>query len=258
MNERVYIAIDLKAYYTSAECVARGLDPLTTNLVVADTSRSQKTICLAVSPSLKALGVPGRPRLFEVIEQVREINTRRRLAAPGREFTGSSYHAPELQENPNLALTYLIAPPRMAYYIDCGSSVYEVYLKYVAPEDVHVYSIDEVFMDVTNYLSTYKLSPRELAMTMILDVLKTTGITATAGIGTNLYLAKVAMDIMAKHIPPDENGHTVPSQIFGGWAGGMPRNWRSKGCSRWGMWPDAPLASPQIITTKNCYIKCLV
>lgn len=206
MNERVYIAIDLKAYYASAECVARGLDPLTTNLVVADTSRSQKTICLAVSPSLKALGVPGRPRLFEVIEQVREINTSRRLAAPGRKFTGSSYHAPELQENPNLALTYLIAPPRMAYYIDCSSSVYEVYLKYVAPEDVHVYSIDEVFMDVTNYLSTYKLSPRELAMTMILDVLKTTGITATAGIGTNLYLAKVAMDIMAKHIPPDENG----------------------------------------------------
>lgn len=140
MSEQIYIAIDLKAYYASAECVARNLDPLTTNLVVADTSRSQKTICLAVSPSLKALGVPGRPRLFEVIERVKEINAQRQLDAPGRKFAGSSYHAPELRKNPNLALTYLIAPPRMAYYIECSSSVYEVYLKYVAPEDIHVYS----------------------------------------------------------------------------------------------------------------------
>lgn len=206
MNERTYIAIDLKSYYSSVECVERGLDPLTTNLVVADTSRTEKTICLAVSPPLKDHGIPGRPRLFEVVEKVKEINAQRRWAAPGRQFTGSSYNDIELKSNPALALDYLVAPPRMAHYIQCSSDIYEVYLKYVAPEDIHSYSIDEVFMDVTNYLPTYKLTARELAMKMILDVLQTTGITATAGIGPNLYLAKVAMDIWAKHIQPDQNG----------------------------------------------------
>lgn len=206
MEDRIYIAIDLKSYYSSVECVERGLDPLTTNLVVADASRTEKTICLAVSPPLKARGISGRPRLFEVVEKVNEINAQRRWAAPGRQFTGSSYHDLELEANPSLALDYLVAPPRMAHYIQCSTDIYEVYLKYVAPEDVHVYSIDEVFIDVTSYLPTYKVSARELAMKMILDVLRTTGITATAGIGSNLYLAKVAMDIWAKHIQPDENG----------------------------------------------------
>lgn len=206
MKARTYLAIDLKAYYASAECVQRGLDPLTTNLVVADASRTEKTICLAVSPSLKAYGITGRPRLFEVVEKVREINARRQQAAPGRRFTGSSYLDPELKADPGLALTYLIAPPQMAHYIQCSSDIYAVYLKYVAPEDIFAYSIDEVFIDVTNYLDTYRLTPRELAMKMILDVLATTGITATAGIGTNLYLAKVAMDIWAKHCRPDRNG----------------------------------------------------
>lgn len=206
MKQRTYIAVDLKSYYASAECVQRGLDPLTTNLVVADASRTEKTICLAVSPSLKAYGIPGRPRLFEVVEKVREINVRRQQAAPGRQFSGSSYLAPELKANPGLALTYLVAPPRMAHYIQCSSDIYSVYLKYVAPEDICAYSIDEVFIDVTNYLGTYHLTARELAMKMILDVLATTGITATAGIGTNLYLAKVAMDIWAKHCAPDRNG----------------------------------------------------
>ena len=206
MKERTYLAIDLKAYYASAECVQRGLDPLTTNLVVADASRTEKTICLAVSPSLKAYGIAGRPRLFEVVEKVREINACRQQAAPGRRFTGSSYLDQELKADPGLALTYLIAPPQMAHYIQCSSDIYAVYLKYVAPEDIFAYSIDEVFIDVTNYLDTYRLTPRELAMKMILDVLATTGITATAGIGTNLYLAKVAMDIWAKHCRPDRNG----------------------------------------------------
>ncbi len=206
MKERTYLAIDLKSYYASAECVQRGLDPLTTNLVVADASRTEKTICLAVSPSLKAYGIAGRPRLFEVVEKVREINARRQQAAPGRRFTGSSYLDPELKADLGLALTYLIAPPQMAHYIQCSSDIYAVYLKYVAPEDIFAYSIDEVFIDVTNYLDTYRLTPRELAMKMILDVLATTGITATAGIGTNLYLAKVAMDIWAKHCKPDRNG----------------------------------------------------
>ena len=206
MKERTYIAIDLKSYYSSVECVERGLDPLTTNLVVADASRTEKTICLAVSPPLKAHGIPGRPRLFEVVEKVKEINAYRCQQAPGRQFVGSSYNDTELKGNASLALDYLVAPPRMAHYIQCSSDIYEVYLKYVAPEDIHSYSIDEVFMDVTNYLPTYKLTARELAMKMILDVLQTTGITATAGIGPNLYLAKVAMDIWAKHIQPDENG----------------------------------------------------
>ena len=206
MKPRIYIAIDLKSFYASVECMDLGLDPLTTNLVVADQSRTEKTICLAVSPSLKAYGIPGRARLFEVVQKVKEVNAKRQAAAPGRQLTGSSSNAPELAANPSLAVDYVVAPPRMAQYMKTSTEIYQVYLKYIAPEDIHVYSIDEVFMDVTNYLATYGLSPQELAMKMILDVLSTTGITATAGIGTNLYLCKVAMDIWAKHIPPDKNG----------------------------------------------------
>ena len=184
----------------------RGLDPLTTNLVVADLSRTEKTICLAVTPSLKAYGISGWARLFEVVERVKQVNADRLRKAPGHAFTGSSSNDPELKSHPELALDYLVAPPRMKLYMDYSARVFEVYLKYIAPEDIHPYSIDEVFMDVTNYLSTYGLSPRGIAERMIQDVLKTTGITATAGIGSNLYLCKVAMDIVAKHIKPDQNG----------------------------------------------------
>lgn len=206
MDGRTYIAIDLKSFYASVECMERGLDPMTTNLVVADKSRTEKTICLAVSPSLKACGIPGRPRLFEVVQKVREVNAQRRLNAPGYKLTGASCQAPELEKDPALALDYVVAPPQMARYMKISSEIYEVYLKYIAPEDIHVYSIDEVFIDATSYLGTYQMTARELAVKMIRDVLDTVGITATAGIGPNLYLCKVAMDIEAKHIPADENG----------------------------------------------------
>ena len=206
MENKTYLAIDLKSFYASVECMERGLDPMTTNLVVADQSRTEKTICLAVSPSLKTFGIPGRPRLFEVVQKIKNVNAERQRKAPGRKFTGSSYHFTELQSHPELAVDYIVAPPQMAKYMEISTQIYNVYLKHIAPEDIHVYSIDEVFMDVTHYLKTYGLTARELAMRIILDVLKTTGITATAGIGTNLYLCKVAMDIEAKHIPPDENG----------------------------------------------------
>ena len=206
MKERTYIAIDLKSFYASVECRERGLDPMDTNLVVADESRTDKTICLAVTPSLKSYGISGRGRLFEVKQRVKEANDRRRHNAPGRRLEGSSHFFSQLRANPKLAIDFIIAPPRMAYYMEYSTRIYQVYMKYVAPEDIVVYSIDEVFMDVTDYLNTYKLSPHDLAMKMILDVLETTGITATAGIGTNLFLCKVAMDIVAKHIPADENG----------------------------------------------------
>lgn len=206
MKERTYIAIDLKSFYASVECVERGLDPMTTNLVVADKSRTEKTICLAVSPSLKAYGIPGRPRLFEVVQKVKEVNVQRQRKAPGRKLTDASSDDTVVKSSPSVALDYIVAPPQMAHYMNWSSRIYAVYLKYVAPEDIHVYSIDEVFMDVTNYLHTAKMTAREFAMTVILDVLTTTGITATAGIGSNLYLCKVAMDIMAKHIQPDKNG----------------------------------------------------
>ena len=206
MKQRTYIAIDLKSFYASVECRERNLDPLDTNLVVADESRTDKTICLAVTPSLKSYGISGRGRLFEVKQRVKEANAGRRHDAPGRRLEGSSHFFSELQANPELAIDFIIAPPRMAYYMEYSTRIYEVYMKYIAPEDIVVYSIDEVFMDVTDYLNTYKLSPRDLAMKIILDVLETTGITATAGIGTNLFLCKVAMDIVAKHIPADENG----------------------------------------------------
>lgn len=206
MKRRTYIAIDLKSFYASVECRERGLDPLDTNLVVADESRTDKTICLAVTPSLKTYGISGRARLFEVVQQVREANRGRLHDAPSHRFSGKSCFLSELTANPTLEIDYLIAPPRMAYYMEYSSSIYSIYLKYIAPEDIIVYSIDEVFMDVTDYLFTYKLTAHDLAMKIILDVLDTTGITATAGIGTNLFLAKVAMDIVAKHIPADKNG----------------------------------------------------
>lgn len=205
-GDRIYIAIDLKSFYASVECRERQLDPLTTNLVVADAARTEKTICLAVSPSLKAYGIPGRARLFEVVQRVREANAERRLKAPGGQFTGSSYFAPELAAHPELELSYIIAPPRMAFYLEYSTRIYEIYLKYIAPEDIHVYSIDEVFMDVTDYLKTYGLTAKELVSKIIQDVLCSTGITAAAGIGTNLYLCKVAMDIVAKHVQPDQYG----------------------------------------------------
>ena len=188
------------------ECRERGLDPLNTNLVVADESRTDKTICLAVSPSLKSNGIPGRARLFEVRQRVRETNAGRQHNAPGHRLTGSSYFLSELQANPQLAIDFIIAPPRMALYMEYSSRIYQVYLKYIAPEDIVVYSIDEVFLDITDYMKIYGLAAHDLARKIILEVLETTGITATAGIGTNLFLCKAAMDIVAKHIPADENG----------------------------------------------------
>lgn len=206
MQDKAYIAIDLKSFYASVECVERGLDPLTTNLVVADESRTEKTICLAVSPSLKAYGIPGRARLFEVVQRVREVNIERKNRIRGGEFAGVSCRAEELSAHPETELGYIVAKPRMALYMEYSTRIYEIYLKYIAPEDIHVYSVDEVMMDVTGYLKIYGMTPRELAKTMIRDVLNETGITATAGIGTNLYLCKVAMDIGAKHVQADRDG----------------------------------------------------
>ena len=205
-QNREYIAIDLKSFYASVECRERGLDPMNTNLVVADASRTEKTICLAVSPSLKAYGIPGRARLFEVVQKLREVNAERRFHAPGRQFVGSSCFENELKAHPVLEISYIAAPPRMALYMDYSTRIYDIYLNYVAPEDIHVYSIDEVFMDVTQYLGTYKMTARELASKIIRHIERETGITATAGIGTNLYLCKVALDIVAKHVEPDEDG----------------------------------------------------
>lgn len=206
MSERTYLSIDLKSFYASVECLERGLDPMTTNLVVADASRTEKTICLAVSPSLKTYGIPGRARLFEVVQKVKQANVQRQRCAPGRRFTGSSASAVELRQHPELSIDYIVAPPRMAHYMEHSAKIYEVYLKYAAPDDIHSYSIDEVFIDATNYLNSFHISAHDFAMQIILDVLKATGVTATAGIGPNLYLAKVAMDVWAKHVPADKNG----------------------------------------------------
>ena len=205
-ENHIYIAIDLKSFYASVECRERDLDPLTTNLVVADAERTEKTICLAVSPSLKVYGIPGRARLFEVVQRVKEVNQERMQKLPKRMFEGSSCFSDELKEHPELSVTYVTAKPRMALYMKYSTQIYDIYLRYIAPEDMHVYSIDEVFMDVTHYLNTYHMTAKELASRMILDVMQETGITATAGIGTNLYLCKVAMDIVAKHVAPDANG----------------------------------------------------
>lgn len=201
-----YICIDLKSFYASAECVARGFDPLNTNLVVADESRTDKTICLAVTPPLKKYGVPGRPRLFEVIQKVKEINSERKAKDPYHEFTDSSVFASELDRNSSLKVDYIVAPPRMKHYMDVSNQVFSIYLRYVAPEDIHIYSVDEAFIDATGYLQTYNCTAHEFAMTLIRTVLQETGITATVGVGTNMYLAKVAMDIVAKKMPPDEDG----------------------------------------------------
>ena len=206
MKQHTYIAIDLKSFYASVECRDRGLDPLDTNLVVADESRTDKTICLAVTPTLKSFGISGRARLFEVKQRVQEINADRKRNLRGREFAGSSHFYSELSKDPSLELNFIIAPPRMAYYMEYSTRIYEIYMKYVAPEDIIVYSIDEVFIDATDYLPYYGLSARELASMIARDVLQTTGITVTAGIGTNLYLCKVAMDIVAKHVMPDAHG----------------------------------------------------
>lgn len=206
MKERIYIAFDLKSFYASVECRERGLDPMDTNLVVADESRTDKTICLAVTPPLKSCGISGRGRLFEVKQRVIEVNSERRYRAPQHKLSGSSYLFSELQANPSLAIDFIIAPPRMACYMEYSTRIYTIYMKYAAPEDIVVYSIDEVFIDVTDYLDAFQLSPHVLAMKIIQDILSETGITATAGIGTNLFLCKVAMDIVAKHIPPDKNG----------------------------------------------------
>ena len=205
-KNRSYIAIDLKSFYASVECIERGLNPMTTNIVVADAERSEKTICLAVSPSLKSHGISGRPRLFQVVQRINAINAERKCKAPGGRFTGSSFDDNVTASSPEYSVDYIVAPPRMAKYMEVSTEIYNIDLKYIAPEDIHVYSIDEVFIDATDYLKTYNMSPRELAMIMIKDVLDTTGITATAGIGTNLYLCKVAMDIEAKHIEPDKDG----------------------------------------------------
>ena len=205
-ENHIYIAIDLKSFYASVECRERDLDPLTTNLVVADAERTEKTICLAVSPSLKVYGIPGRARLFEVVQRVKEVNQERSQKLPKRMFEGSSCFSDELKEHPELSVTYVTAKPRMALYMKYSTQIYDIYLRYIAPEDMHVYSIDEVFMDVTHYLNTYHMTAKELASKMILDVMQETGITATAGIGTNLYLCKVAMDIVAKHVMPDAHG----------------------------------------------------
>ena len=227
MTSPSYIAIDLKSFYASTECADRKLDPLTTNLVVADQSRTDKTICLAVSPALKACGIPGRPRLFEVVQKVRQVNAQRQRLAPGHRFSGKSVNATELAANPSLELDYIVAVPRMARYIEVSSQIYGIYLKYVSPDDIHVYSIDEVFIDATPYLKLYKLSAREFAMKIIRDVLRTTGITATAGIGPNLYLCKVAMDIEAKHIQADKDGVRIAELT--------ERSYREK------MWSHRPL-----------------
>ena len=204
--EHTYIAIDLKSFYASVECVERKENPLTTNLVVADESRTEKTICLAVSPSLKAFGIPGRARLFEVVAAVKEVNRRRLAAIPERRFSGKSCHAEDIDSDKSLAVSYIVAPPRMAKYMEYSTRIYQIYLRYFAPEDMHVYSVDEVFMDATRYLSTYKMSARELTRKIIQDILSETGITATAGIGTNLYLCKIAMDVWAKHTEADKDG----------------------------------------------------
>lgn len=210
-EQHIYVSIDLKSFYASVECRERGLNPMTTNLVVADKSRTEKTICLAVSPALKAYGIPGRVRLFEVVQKVKEINMSRKLKAPNHSFTGLSYDDTALRKNADLELTYLIAPPRMAYYMKYSTKIYNIYLQWFSSEDIYVYSIDEVFIELTPYLQVYHLSPEELVTKVLQDVFEKTGITATAGIGTNLYLCKVAMDIVAKHVEPNKNGVRIAS-----------------------------------------------
>lgn len=209
MPEKTYLAIDLKSFYASVECVARGLDPLCTNLVVADASRTEKTICLAVSPSLKSYGISGRARLFEVVQKVAAVNAQRQKKYPRHKLYVQEYNDRLIRSDPSLALDYIVAPPRMAHYMEMSTRIYQIYLRYVAPEDIHVYSIDEVFIDATAYLPLYGLSARDFARKLMSAVLQETGITATAGIGPNLFLCKVAMDVEAKHLKPDQNGARI-------------------------------------------------
>lgn len=204
--EHIYAAIDLKSFYASVECIDRNLDPLTTNLVVADSSRTEKTICLAVTPSLKAYGIPGRARLFEVIQSVDRINSLRLDSAPGHTFSGSSCDCVQLAGDPSLKLDYITAVPRMSRYMQCSTDIYRIYLKYFSHEDIHVYSCDEVFIDITRYMNIYRMRPDELIRKVVLEIYDNIGVTATAGIGSNLYLSKIAMDVYAKHIPADEYG----------------------------------------------------
>ena len=233
----MYIAIDLKSFYASVECVARGLDPLDANLVVADKSRTEKTICLAVSPSLKSFGISGRARLFEVVQRVEEINSLRKSRLSGKKFADRSYFLSELKKRPELKLDYIAAVPRMAEYIRVSRQIYGIYLRYIAPEDIHVYSVDEVFIDASRYIKTYHMTAHELAVTMIRDVLRETGITATAGIGSNLYLCKIAMDIVAKKMPPDRDGVRVAAlEIFGASAQATHAVWHGTECTRWVTW----------------------
>lgn len=208
-DNHIYIAIDLKSFYASAECVDRGLNPLSTNLVVADPNKTEKTICLAVSPSLKAYGIPGRARLFEVVQKVKEVNSKRKWNAPGRELSEFSFDDYIIKNNPSVGIDYIVAPPRMAFYMEYSTRIYNIYLKYVSPEDIHVYSVDEVFIDITGYLNAYKMTAFSLTEKIVEDVYKTTGITATAGIGTNMYLCKIAMDIVAKHMEPNKDGARI-------------------------------------------------
>ncbi len=228
MNDKIYIAIDLKSFYASVECIERGLDPLDTNLVVADSARTEKTICLAVTPSLKKYGISGRARLFEVVEKVKQINLQRQGFLPsGKQFSAKSCSNRELEANRELEVDYFVALPRMAHYMKYSAKIYGIYLKYISPEDIHVYSVDEVFIDATDYLKTYKMGAKEFAEKIILDVLDTTGITATAGIGTNLYLCKIALDIGAKHINPDKNGVRIA--------------WLDEKIYRQGLWAHTPI-----------------
>ena len=207
----IYCCIDLKSFYASVECIERNLNPLQTNLVVADKSRTEKTICLAVTPSLKAYGIPGRARLFEVVQKVKEVNFNRRYKIPNHQFVGKSFDSTQLKQNPNLELDYIITPPRMSLYMKYSTMIYNIYLKYISPDDIYAYSIDEVFCDITNYLKTSNKTPKQFVTDMIQDVYKTTGITATGGIGTNMYLAKIAMDIGAKHVKADNKGVRIAS-----------------------------------------------
>ena len=264
-RSRQYIAIDLKTFYASVECVERNMNPLDTNLVVADASRTEKTICLAVSPSLKAYGISGRARLFEVVSKVNEINAMRRTQVYGHKLKGSSCFASELKSNKELELSYIIATPRMSLYMKYSTYIYNIYLKYVAAEDIHVYSVDEVFIDIGAYLGIYNVSPRELAMKMIKDIYDETGITATAGIGTNLYLCKIAMDIVAKHMPADKYGvriaeldeHSYREQS-GVLVQDMKKSCMSMACIQWVMLQDVLLDLIVIFIMRNFYISFLV
>ena len=266
---KAYICIDLKSFYASVECIERGLDPLDAFLTVADESRTDKTICLAVSPALKAYGIPGRARLFELKEKLRAVNFVRRGFAPGGSFSGQAFSESEAAACPEKELAVTVAPPRMSLYMQKSTEIYGIYLRYIAPEDIHIYSVDEVFIDATGYLDTFKVTPRELASMLIKEVYLQTGITATAGVGTNLYLAKVAMDIVAKHAEPDENGArvaeldekscgvTIRLPIFGGWEQALQKDLKRAAFLQWAISRSIPCETRRAFTvcsvsTQSC------